>query len=655
MKKRHEIDGLRSIAVLPVILFHAGIGIFRGGFVGVDVFFVISGYLITSLILLEQQSGSFSLARFYERRARRILPALFLVMLICIPLSWALMSPAQMKFFSRSLIHVSLFTSNMFFGDNSGYFDMASSAKPLLHTWSLAIEEQFYLLFPLLLMLTAQWKRFHRVGMLIFLALLSLAVSYWMSEHDRGKAFYFFPARIWELLIGSLIAFYLLSRSHGEPLWRSNLLGAAGIGMLAIAICSYSENTPYPSLYALLPTIGAALIIIYATADTIVGKILCTRLLTSMGLISYSAYLWHYPIFSFLHIHGITDFSLSLSSALIALTLLLAYASWRYVEQPFRDAGRVPRKPLLYTFAAALCILVALGTAGRITKGYEQFYIAYRLSEQERDNYHFIQTHTPNHTIKYPLNNGSCNFATETMDAKFAARFDACYLKYGEAEIVLGDSHATNIYNALYQTRSYPFLVGLVKGGCRVYAKKADCQYQDFASFLTKNAEKVRRVMFHESGSHMITDYLGREDTKDIFVEGKKYSILYPAITEISDYLNGLSQYTDVIWLGPFVESRVDLEKTKALTAKGFVIPESSFRVFQTLETALRESLEKNTTHFQYVSLYDALAITPDFLKQGNCLTYRDLDHFSACGEVLIGARIKNALPAPATLTPTTE
>jgi peptidoglycan/LPS O-acetylase OafA/YrhL len=215
MKYRREIDGLRAVALLPVILFHAGFQAFGGGYVGVDVFFVISGYLITSIILAEKVAGTFSLRSFYERRARRILPALFLVMLVCLPFAWLWLLPSDMKEFSASLVAVSTFSSNVLFWWESGYFDTAAELKPLLHTWSLAVEDQYYLIFPLLLVLTWKLNRTKTMWLLLAVALASLSLAQKGAYASPAATFYMLHTRIWELLVGALLAFYMARETTG--------------------------------------------------------------------------------------------------------------------------------------------------------------------------------------------------------------------------------------------------------------------------------------------------------------------------------------------------------------------------------------------------------------------------------------------------------
>lgn len=257
MDYRREIDGLRALAVLPVILFHADFETFSGGFVGVDVFFVISGYLITTIVLAELEQGSFSIANFYERRARRILPALFLVMLVCIPFAWIRLLPSDMKDFSQSLIAVSVFSSNILFWLESGYFDTAAELKPLLHTWSLSVEEQYYALFPLFLILLWKLGRSWIVVLLSLLFATSLAVAEWAAYAKPAAAFYLLPARGWELLVGAFAAFYL-SHAKREHFCRSirELGGWLGVALILYAVFAYSKTTPFPGLYALVPTLG---------------------------------------------------------------------------------------------------------------------------------------------------------------------------------------------------------------------------------------------------------------------------------------------------------------------------------------------------------------------------------------------------------------
>lgn len=368
---RREIDGLRALAVVPVILFHAGFEAFSGGFVGVDVFFVISGYLITTIILAELELGKFSIINFYERRARRILPALFVVMLACLPFAWFWLLPSDMKDFSQSLVAVSVFASNILFWRESGYFDNAAELKPLLHTWSLAVEGQYYVIFPVFLL--AAW-RFGKRWILFLLAtffIVSLGVAQWASLAKPAAAFFLLPTRGWEFLIGAFAAFYLSKANRAEfGKGVSEIGGWLGVALIFYAVFAYSKSTPFTGLYALVPTGGAVLIILFATNQTTVGKFVGNTALVSIGLISYSAYLWHQPLFSFLK-HSNFHQSETTYFALIIFTFFLAFITWKFVEGPFRLRKSISKSVVFVASALMMIFFVSVGALGHKTNGFD--------------------------------------------------------------------------------------------------------------------------------------------------------------------------------------------------------------------------------------------------------------------------------------------
>ena len=367
---------------MPVILFHGGFQWFSGGFVGVDVFFVISGYLITTIILAEKRQGTFTLSGFYERRVRRILPALFFVMFVCMIFAWLWLLPDDMKQFSRSEVAVSAFASNILFFSTTGYFSTASEFKPLLHTWSLAVEEQYYLFFPLLVMAT--WRHGLRVitAICLVIALASLALAQWGAVQYPAFTFYLLPARIWELLIGALLAIYLFSVEIKKgTAWSTHPMTAQvgssmGLALIVYAIMYFDRWTPFPSLYALVPTIGAACIILLANPQTFVGKLLGSKPFVGIGIISYSAYLWHQPLFAFARHRSLTEPGESLFIVLSLATLILAYLTWKYVEAPFRHRGQISRNQVMAFSGGVASLIVAFGLAGHFTGGFPSRYNA---------------------------------------------------------------------------------------------------------------------------------------------------------------------------------------------------------------------------------------------------------------------------------------
>jgi len=370
MEYRREIDGLRALAVLPVILFHAGFDAFGGGFVGVDVFFVISGYLITRIILTELAAGRFSLADFYERRVRRILPPLFLVMLVCIPFAWFWLLPGDRRDFAASLAAVPVFASNILFWRQSVYFDAGTELKPLLHTWSLAVEEQYYALFPLLLLLAWRLGRRSVLALMMVAALVSLGLAQWGSAAKPDAAFYLLPTRAWELAIGAFLAFHATASQRLElPKWAGELGSALGLLLLLHAVFSFDEATPFPGVHALVPTLGAALLILFASRDTVVGRLLGSKVLVGIGLISYSAYLWHQPLFAFARHRSLLPPDQLVFGALAVSSLGLAYLTWKHVEQPFRSRSTISRRRVYALTGLASVFFVGFGVFGVVTQG----------------------------------------------------------------------------------------------------------------------------------------------------------------------------------------------------------------------------------------------------------------------------------------------
>lgn len=366
MQYRREIDGLRAVAVIPVILFHAGAPIVRGGFVGVDIFFVISGYLITGILLRELDAGELSIARFYERRARRILPALCVIIACCLPFAWVWMPPSQLKQFAQSVMAVALFASNILFHREEGYFAAAAEAKPLLHTWSLAVEEQFYLALPVALLCFWRLGRRTTIAIIAAAMIASFTYSAWLTQYDPGAAFYLAPTRAWELLAGSLCAFIPLKRME-----RNDSLGIAGIGVILLCILYYDEQTPFPGIAALAPVAGTVLIILYCRPGTWAGRLLGHRVPVGIGLVSYSAYLLHQPLFAFARIRSVPYASPALMTLVTFCIFPLAYLSWRYVEKPVRR-GSFSRRAIFAWSAAAMVLLAAAGLAGHVMRGMPQ-------------------------------------------------------------------------------------------------------------------------------------------------------------------------------------------------------------------------------------------------------------------------------------------
>lgn len=361
---RPEIDGLRAVAVVPVVLFHAHMPGVGGGFVGVDVFFVISGFLITGILAGDVAAGRFSLLTFYERRVRRIFPALFALLAVCSALALALLLPHELEDFAASLTSSALFYSNFHYMQSTGYFVGAPDTKPLLHMWSLAVEEQFYIVFPLYLYAMSRLAPRALLPVTLALLALSLALSVQMTRPQSDQAFYYTPARVWELLTGSVLALtrVLPPRRLAEP------LALLGLALIAVAVVTFDQRTLFPGVAAILPVAGAALVI-WAARGTLAGRLLSAGPVRFIGLISYSLYLWHWPLLVFYRFWRVappTPWELAL---VVAASVAAAILSWRFVERPFRH-GAFRRGPVLGAGVAAMAAAALFGTLVTQAQGF---------------------------------------------------------------------------------------------------------------------------------------------------------------------------------------------------------------------------------------------------------------------------------------------
>lgn len=636
---RPEIDGLRAVAVLSVIFFHAGIPGFSGGYVGVDVFFVISGYLISSIVVGELRSGTFSFAKFYERRARRILPALFMMLLASAAVAPFVLLPNDMLDYSRSLTHVIPFLSNTYFYEQRGYFETAAELKPLIHTWSLAVEEQFYVVVPIAVWALWRWHRSFLLPALLLAATASLAYSQYSVSADPHAAFYLTTSRAWELLAGAILAVY--TRQRNFPPQPSQAGSAAGLMLIVYAVSFFDQTVAFPGLNAVVPVAGALLILHYCAPQTAVGQLLGSKLAVGIGLISYSAYLWHQPLFAFARHLTLAEPGLPIFAGLIAATLALAFLSWRYVEQPFRG-GSIDRRGRVATAIAGSIFLVSIGMAGTVSDGYARLYQASWDSRQLA-----IWNEGKN---AVPRDNGDCHLSFRNVSAELEPRFNACLEKYGKAVVVLGDSHAADVFGAIASQSDRKFILGVSQGGCRPQSTAAKCHYNGFLSFLERHSQEVSDVIYVQAGFHMIQDADGRPGDRSFFRK-RAIPVYWPNVAAIDHtirYLNALSDHARITWLGPRFEPHVNAMKIKKLAMAcedaRIEIHESVSRTWGALDAFLANRLAKEA-HLRYVSGLAAVSFDSRHdLYDCQSVYWEDTDHWSASGERRFGQRIVAAL-----------
>ena len=603
MKYRAEIDGLRALAVVPVILFHAGFELFSGGFVGVDVFFVISGYLITTILIEDIENKRFSIVNFYERRARRILPALFFVMLVCIPFAWMWMLPNQMKDFSQSLVAVSLFASNVLFWRESGYFAAAAEEKPLLHTWSLAVEEQYYVLFPIFLILAWRVGKNRVFWMIVVMAAISLLLSEWGWRNKATANFYLAPTRAWELFAGSIAAFIV----QKQGVQKSNFLATLGLAAIVFSIFFYDETTPFPSVYALVPVLGVVLLVLYADKETLVAKILSTKGFVGIGLISYSAYLWHQPLFAFARISSLEHSSPLVMFALSIVALLLAYSSWRFIEKPFRDRRNISRSTVFVISFVGICFFSSIGFFGHVGNGFKD-----KLSPQQREFLAYFDNELPE--WRYNMKSGliekywlACDYydldAFRASNAtKVPREIEAKCTEKSEAKeifFIWGDSHAQQFSYGVRKILGDRFAVRqIASSGCAPFlvSEGSDfdyCQKSNFEAFKFVYENKPKVVLLAQAKNH---------DTQN-------YDLLIRELQEI-----GVSE---ILLMGPSPQWIRDLPELLAKDVDNIPVKLSIYRDEKTLE--INEELKEHFSQTEGVKFINVI----DFLcDKDGCLVY---------------------------------
>jgi peptidoglycan/LPS O-acetylase OafA/YrhL len=528
---RPEIDGLRSIAVVAVIIYHAqifvfGDQLFKGGFIGVDIFFVISGYLITSIILKElNNTGTFSFKNFYERRVRRLLPALLLVMIVSFPFAWSYLSPVAFIDYSKSILSSLFFSSNIYFYLTGIEYDgVGGIFKPYLHTWSLSVEEQYYIIFPIILLLSFRFYKTQILKILILIFIVSLVIAHFSSKEYATLNFYSIHSRMWELMAGSILAFFELKKGYRSNILTLNkYLPLFGLLIIFYSIIFFDNQIPHPSFYTVLPVAGVCLIIWFSGQDDLVTKILSTKIFVGVGLISYSLYIWHYPIFSFSRISDFTQGDLNKKIYIAVLLLGLSILSYIFIERPFRNKKFRFNKIIYILFSSALVVSLS----------------SFLVIKKDGFNYDFPKNlNIENYDLraKYPYEYKKChkNFKINDKFCKFGNYSKDVYL-VGDSQLItimhdLKEKLNDKKFNLTVMTRPGQFLV------FKNFQNKKGKKYQNYR---LNHLRKVKDSTIILGGKYSLySDYTKKsineeiENYKKFFDEMKnnknKIILLYP-------------------------------------------------------------------------------------------------------------------------------
>jgi peptidoglycan/LPS O-acetylase OafA/YrhL len=670
---RAEVDGLRALAVLPVILFHAGVQAVPGGFLGVDVFFVISGYLISRIILDEMEAGRFSLLSFYERRARRILPALFVVMAFTFPFAWWLAPPDTFSSYLASLRATALFFSNIHFWQSLGYFNPTAEDQPLLHTWSLGVEEQFYILFPLLLWLAWRFARRYLLTVFAVLLLAFFAVCLFQLSQSREAAFFLLHARAWELFAGVIVTL-LERRLDVAALRRHRLVQAFAVaGLVSIAtgffVVTASADAPgWPSLW---PVAGTIIVLLCAGAGGTAGRMLSAKPVVALGLISYGAYLWHHPLFAFARLYSLDEPKLWLMLVLAVLALVLAAITYHLVEKPFRNRNNLARPTVMGLSMATIAGIVALSSVGLLRDWAETRYGPAMLAK-----------------VLPPLyKTENCNWVSPDADM---LEIRICYFGVvdGPNPVILwGDSHAQALvgemdqalkargWSGLYVNTSRCLRVpGIFDLSNNIEREAAKCSGRQKRVYTIMAAMKPRAIVVNLRWTMRLFPLPGAGPTAGfdngeggIEVEQARELVALDANGQwsvgedaksraVAAFFTTLERMAPLVVMGPVPEVgwHVGNRNFKTSILRNEALPEitTSFDVFKSRNGAVLRMLDAASAQQPYARV-EPSSLFCDTMVKGRCVAqhegvsyYSDDDHVSQTGARMLVERIMAAVPS---------
>ncbi len=618
MQYRADIDGLRALAVVPVLLYHAGVPGFPGGYVGVDIFFVISGYLICGMIDADIRNRAFSLGDFYKRRVLRILPALFVMFLVTSVFAYLYFLPVELEDYARSLASAVGSVSNIYFAGTAGYFDAPAETKPLLHTWSLGVEEQFYFIVPLLMLLVWRAAPKHARWLFAGAAALSFAAAIAVSYRNTTFVFYLAPFRAWELALGALLAIGFFPSP--KTAFVKNACGAVGMLVLLGAIFLGSPSSLL--LMISLASVGTTLVIASSEAGaSAVGRLLSLRPLVFIGLISYSLYLWHWPLIVFQRTDQLLlpdSSGVAAKLALVVLSIGIAFLSWKFVEMPFRRARTASRTMVFGIASMATASAVAFCGLVLFVNG-----APFRFPERVVAIASYL-AYDPSPAFR----SGQCYLATnrQRLDIETCMKPDAKRPNY----LLVGDSHAAHLWSGLSAAMPAVNIMQATASACRPAAMTA-------SRLDTRACPKLMQYVF--------SDFLANNRVDKVLLAASWKDEDIPALSETIETLT--SRGFDVVVLGPIVEYDSPLPRLLA----DEILRNSPSIASRTRTAGIRErdrelgriAAAKGAT---YLSVYDAVCRDGqcDEFAEGDVPMQFDAGHLTAQGSVVVGRRLSTGL-----------
>ncbi|WP_296099617.1 acyltransferase family protein [uncultured Agrobacterium sp.] len=616
-----EIDGLRSVAVLSVLVFHLGSPYITGGFTGVDIFFVISGYLITDIINRGMQDNNFSIVNFYRRRALRILPPLMVVLLAVTTAASLVFLPEEIKDYGKSVLWTALFSSNIFFFKEINYFNPEAKFNPLLHTWSLAVEEQFYIVVPILFYICYRFFRPHVKIIFVASVLISFILSVALIFISQKATFYLLPTRYWEMGLGSIIALYGLHQKFTGK--AADAVSVVGVMFLLASLFMLTESVPFPGPAAILPTVGACCIII-AGRNGIAGRWLSRPTPVFIGKISYSLYLWHWPLIVFYRLLYAPEITF-LPGLLIALVaLLLAFASYHIVETPLRRTpARIGNFRVLGSAAVSLAVLIGVGVllqkfSNKINDYPPEVMRLAAFNEYDK---------TPEAERQYRKD--QCFITSGTSGGSNAFKRDICLAAKPDGKpryLLIGDSQAAHLWGALQSARDDIDLMQATASGCK-------------PTIETEGERRCVNLM-----TSVLGDFITPQTVDTVVFSARWQQDDLPGLQKTIEELRGRG-ISKIVVLGPTVEYSQSAPLILARIAWGRAGKLSDYRIEQRneLDETMRAFADKNKV--EYISLYKTVCPNNNCIDAVNGVPVQsDYGHFTDVGSKLVAGIIAGRL-----------
>lgn len=639
MNFRYDINGLRAIAVIAVVLFHFNPAWVPGGFAGVDVFFVISGFLMTSIIFRGLEDDNFKLFKFYVARANRIIPALAVLCLTLLVFGWFYLTPLDYKALGKHVASSMGFLSNVIYWRESGYFDAASHEKWLLHTWSLSVEWQFYIIYPIVLIVLKKFlslenlKRLIVVGTVLGFAFSVVATMKWPSA-----AYYLLPTRAWEMMMGGIAFLYPWSLSGS----KKKLIEIIGLALILSSYAFVSSDVPWPGHFALLPVLGAYLMI---TSNQQSSFITNNTLSQCLGKWSYSIYLWHWPIVVYGYYFDVQGWVLYG----LPLSIILGFVSFKFIEGlKFKSFSRWLELLKVKPIYMVLVVSISGVFVTKVINGENSWLES--QDEITKATYKVLTDSSPKLGAWGADSNGKqdfslCRFNVDFITDEVASRFNKCHEKFGDGILILGDSHAKDLFGMVSSRFDNDFLVGVTSTqGCRPHTPKDICPYDGVADFVSE-FRVFNHIIYEQAGFYLMLDGQ-RKGSRNMFSklpindEILDVHLDFGHIDRVVRYLDRLSKFTNVTWFG----SRFEPHITDAMVMKHKCDYPYEFRpglkeMFSRLDESIKSKV--NQTGVNFLSQNETLDYNfpSDFMSCENTL-WDDGDHLSAYGEEVLGERL---------------